>query len=108
MQVFAPQICSAVRNDNHWLYTYCCIVMDKKIFPEIFANKEKSSYLCTRRENTDDMLGIESPRKPISGQFAKELREALVRARTGNLNQSEKESIRRSERISRKYNAVWK
>ena len=31
------------------------------------------------------MLGIESPRKPISGKFAKELREALVRARTGNL-----------------------
>ena len=31
------------------------------------------------------MLGIESPRKPITGQFAKELREALVRARTGNL-----------------------
>ena len=28
------------------------------------------------------MLGIESPRKPITGQFAKELREALVRART--------------------------
>ena len=35
--------------------------------------------------NTDDVLGIESPRKPISGKFAKELREALVRARTGNL-----------------------
>ena len=54
------------------------------------------------------MLGIESPRKPISGKFAKELREALVRACTGNLNQSEKESIRRSEKISRKYNAIWK
>ncbi len=60
------------------------------------------------RTNADVMLGIESPRKPISGKFAKELREALVRARTGNLNQSEKESIRRSEKISRKYNAIWK
>ena len=46
------------------------------------------------------MLGIESPRKPITGQFAKELREALVRARTGNLNQSEKESVLRSEKVS--------
>jgi len=54
------------------------------------------------------MLGIESPRKPITGQFAKDIREALVRARTGNLNQSEKESIRRSQRASKKYNAVWK
>jgi hypothetical protein len=54
------------------------------------------------------MLGIESPRKPITGEFAKELREALVRARTGNLNQSEKEGIRRSERVLKKYNAVWK
>lgn len=54
------------------------------------------------------MLGIESPRKPISGKFAKELREALVRARTDNLNQSDKESIRRPERVSRKYNAIWK
>ena len=59
-------------------------------------------------DTTDDMLGIESPRRPITGQFAKELREALVRARTGNLNQSEKESVRRSEKVLRKYNAVWK
>lgn len=54
------------------------------------------------------MLGIESPRKPITGKFAKNLREALVRARTGNLNQSEKESVLRSEKVLRKYNAVWK
>lgn len=54
------------------------------------------------------MLGIESPRKPITGQFAKELREALARARTGSLNQSEKESVLRSEKVLRKYHAVWK
>lgn len=70
--------------------------------------KKNNRIFAPEHTNTDDMLGIESPRKPISGKFAKELREALVRARTGNLNQSEKESIRRSERISRKYNAVWK
>lgn len=54
------------------------------------------------------MLGIESSKKLIMGQFAKELREALVRARTGNLNQSEKKSVLRSEKVSRKFNAVWK
>ena len=54
------------------------------------------------------MLGLETPHKPITGQFAKELREALVRARTGNLNQAEKESVRRTERVSRKHHAVWK
>ncbi len=54
------------------------------------------------------MLGIESPRKPITGSFAKELREALVRARTGKLNQSEKESILHSRSVSKKYNAIWR
>lgn len=54
------------------------------------------------------MLGIESTRKPLTGQFAKELREALHRARTENLNQREKEGIIRSEKASKKYNAIWK
>ena len=54
------------------------------------------------------MLGIESSKKPIAGAFAKELREALNRSRTGNLNKVEKESILRTERLSKKYNAVWK
>ena len=79
------------------------------LFREKFGIYGNSSYLCSEKSKTDTiMLGIESPRKPITGQFAKELREALVRARTGNLNQSEKESVLRSEKVSRKYNAVWK
>ena len=66
-------------------------------------------FIFALGNNTDAiMLGIESPRKPITGQFAKELREALVRARTGNLNQSEKNSILRSGKDCKKYNAVWK
>ena len=75
---------------------------------EILGSFRNTSYLCNQILKTDAMLGIESPRKPITGQFAKDIREALVRARTGNLNQSEKESIRRSQRASKKYNAVWK
>ena len=72
--------------------------------------KLREYFVSLQRETKTDtiMLGIESPRKPITGQFAKELREALVRARTGNLNQSEKESVLRSEKVSRRYNAVWK
>lgn len=54
------------------------------------------------------MLGIESPRKPIKGQFAKDLREALLRARSGNLNPSEQESVHRSKQVLRKHHAVWK
>ena len=54
------------------------------------------------------MLGIESTHKPLKGQFAKELREALHRARTGNLNQEEIEGVLRSEKASKKYNAIWK
>ena len=69
----------------------------------------KIVFIFALGNNTDAiMLGIESPRKPITGQFAKELREALVRARTGNLNQSEKNSILRSGKDCIKYNAVWK
>lgn len=54
------------------------------------------------------MLGFDSPRTPIKGEFAKEIREALVRARTGKLNQSEKNSVARSEKVLKKFNAVWK
>lgn len=69
----------------------------------------KIVFIFALGNNTDAiMLRIESPRKPITGQFAKELREALVRARTGNLNQSEKNSILRSGKDCKKYNAVWK
>lgn len=76
---------------------------------EKFGGYRNSLYLCTKEQNTDTiMLGIESPRKPITGSFAKELREALVRARTGKLNQSEKESILHSRSVSKKYNAIWR
>ena len=54
------------------------------------------------------MLGIKSTHKPLKGQFAKELREALYRARTGNLNQEEKEGVLRSEKASKRYNTIWK
>jgi len=74
-----------------------------------YMDYSKIVFIFALGNNTDAiMLGIESPRKPITGQFAKELREALVRARTGNLNQSEKNSILRSGKDCIKYNAVWK
>ena len=78
-------------------------------FLQKYLDYSKIVFIFVLGNNTDAiMLGIESPRKPITGQFAKELREALVRARTGNLNQSEKNSILRSGKDCKKYNAVWK
>ena len=78
-------------------------------FLQKYLDCSKIVFIFVLGNNTDAiMLGIESPRKPITGQFAKELREALVRARTGNLNQSEKNSILCSGMDCKKYNAVWK
>ena len=86
---------------------YCLCTILKKYCLR-FGSLVNTSYICTRYLTTDDMLGKEFPHKPVAGQFAKELREALVRARTGNLNQSEIASVRRSEKVLSKYNAVWK
>lgn len=91
------------------IFVLCVLFMhDSKKYCLRFGSLVNTSYICTRYLTTDDMLGKEFPHKPVTGQFAKELREALVRARTGNLNQSEIASVRRSEKVLSKYNAVWK
>ena len=73
-----------------------------------FGYKRFIYNLCIQKLIYNIMLGIESTHKPLKGQFAKELREALHRARTGNLNQEEKEGVIRSEKASKRYNAIWK
>lgn len=40
------------------------------------------------------MLGVYSPREPITPEFSREIRAALRRAMTGNLNEKEKEARR--------------
>ena len=54
-----------------------------------------------------DMLGINSPREPITPEFSKEIRAALWRATTGNLNAEEKAACRRSREVRKKWKVVW-
>jgi hypothetical protein len=54
------------------------------------------------------MLGINSPREPITPEFSRKIREALWRATTGNLNEEEKAAIRRGREARKKVNIVWK
>jgi hypothetical protein len=54
-----------------------------------------------------DMLGINSPREPITPEFSKEIRAALWRATTGNLNEEEKAACRRSREVRKKWKVVW-
>lgn len=53
------------------------------------------------------MLGVNSPREPITPEFSRKIREALWRATTGNLNQAEKDAIRRAREARKKWKIVW-
>lgn len=44
----------------------------------------------------------------ITGIYAKQMREALIRHRTGNLNESELKAKERSDKIKSEYRVVWK
>ena len=55
-----------------------------------------------------NMLGIDTPHKPIEGKFADEIRDVVRRMSTGKLNESDKKMIRRSRKVLEKYDAVWK
>ena len=53
------------------------------------------------------MLGINSPREPITPEFSRKIREALWRATTGNLTVEEKDVIRRTREAHKKWKIVW-
>ena len=54
------------------------------------------------------MLGVYSPREPITPEFSREIRAALWRATTGNLTEKEKEVRRRERELIKKYGkAKW-
>ena len=53
------------------------------------------------------MLGVYSPREPITPEFSREIRDALRRAMTGNLNEREKEARRRLKESEKYWTAVW-
>lgn len=54
------------------------------------------------------MLGVNSPREPITPEFAKQIRAALWRATTGNLTNEEKDAIRRGCEARKKVKITWK
>ena len=54
------------------------------------------------------MLGVKSPREPITPKFSREIRAALWRATTGNLTPEEKDAIRRGREARKKVKIVWK
>ena len=54
------------------------------------------------------MLGVNSPREPITPDFSRKIREALWRATTGNLTPEEKEARRKEKEVSQKVRIEWK
>ncbi len=57
----------------------------------IICNFAVSNKMFDRKDN---MLGVKSTRKPITGKYAEELRATLERMRTGQLNE---EDLKRRE-----------
>jgi hypothetical protein len=49
------------------------------------------------------MLGVYSPREPITPEFSREIRAALRRAVTGRPNEKEKEVMRRWRELDKKF-----
>lgn len=54
------------------------------------------------------MLGIKTRRTPVTGDIADNIRDAVARVATGQLNECEKESVKRSKELLRRYNFKWK
>ena len=54
------------------------------------------------------MLGVNSPREPITPEFSREIRAALRRAMTGNLNDREMEARRRLKESEKYWTMEWK
>lgn len=53
------------------------------------------------------MLGVISPREPITSEFSHKIREALWRATTGNLNEEELQNCRRAKEVKKLWKAKW-
>jgi hypothetical protein len=54
------------------------------------------------------MLGVNSPREPITPEFSRKIREALWRATTGNLNEEERDALLRGREARKKVRIVCK
>ena len=54
------------------------------------------------------MLGFETQKVPIRGDFAKEIREKIFRVNTGKLNKTDKSEIVRTKKVLKRFAAKWK
>ena len=54
------------------------------------------------------MLGVYSPREPITPEFSKEIRAALRRSMTGQLNEKEKAARQRLKDSEKYWSMEWK
>lgn len=54
------------------------------------------------------MLGIDSKRSPITGQFAASIQDAVRRVSMNELNEADRRIIRESEERRKSYHAIWK
>lgn len=53
------------------------------------------------------MLGIKTRRTPIGGDIANQIRGAVARVVTGQLNEREKASVERSKKALSRYDIQW-
>jgi len=85
-------------------------ILEQFLFKSIVI-REKELNLQANRDNIKqediDMLGVNSPREPITPEFSREIRAALWRATTGNLTAEEKESRRRGRMALNKWKGKW-
>lgn len=54
------------------------------------------------------MLGMNSKRTLVSGKFAKEIKEKVLRIQTGDLDERDKKEIQRNRRITKEVSILWK
>ena len=79
---------------HHEWYNYALAVL-----------KPRNNIQCERRLI---MLGINSPREPITPEFSKEIRESLRRAITGQPNEKEKAAQKRLKESEKYWTMEWK
>jgi len=53
------------------------------------------------------MLGIKTTREPIGGDIADNIRSAISRLSSGQLNEQEKSSVERSKKVLDQYEVRW-
>ena len=54
------------------------------------------------------MLGFKKTNNVITGDFAKDIREKLLRINTRNFNESDKSEIIRTQKVLKRFVAKWK